>query len=584
MRSVTLNRTASRLELATRSVSSFLRAAVEGFGWKTLLLLAFTTGTAYFLLYREFGLYSDDYTFISRPFAWDLEQLLGHIAGAIRTWPIGRPIGFILPQVAAYAAAHAGGLPSVYLIGFGILTLNSFLVYLVARQVAPEFLALIAALAYALFPADTTRPFAMHATGLQTSMTFMLVAALLYLAEKRPLAYVIAAASLLTYESGFMPFLAVPLLKPHWERGFSRVWLKHVAVCLALLAAAFLYRRLTNDERTGALSAEPFEMALRAVGGMVMGPIAALSTFPSRFLTPWLNLDQTLALVMLGAFVVLGWRLLKSQPASPAVRNASRFDFNFDSLWKWLRATHPHILVASLVMLALGYSLSFTHFPPIAIQGQATSVHLAATFGASLLFGWICYALWTSLQLTSSRIVFTLCLAFYLSTLVGFGFLVQRDYRSAWSIQKQFWQQTLDLVPDLEDGTVILAVQDGIPQTQYINATSWADPLVLPEIFAFPKEWETPPRVYPVSGDWASQVSVQGGEFELFSSPWPGQWVELRPGQVVVLESENGKLVRLDQVVEIQGHAFQLKPLRTGGNPAFAQGVLYQFLIRPGGN
>ena len=36
-------------------------------------------------------------------------------------------------------------------------------------------------------------------------------------------------------------------------------------------------------------------------------------------------------------------------------------------------------------MLVLGYALAFTHFPPNALVGRGTSVHLGATLGMSVL-------------------------------------------------------------------------------------------------------------------------------------------------------------------------------------------------------
>lgn len=579
MKSVDQPVTVSLAARWAQGASSFLRAYVDVVSLKALALLTFTVAVAHFLLFRQFGLYSDDYTFISRPFGWDLQYLVQYILFVLRTWPIGRPIGFILPELVAYFAAHAGGLPTVYLIGAAILILNSFLVYSIVKPIGPETLALTAALAYALFPADTTRPFAMHATGLQTSMTFMLAASLLNLSNNRALSYLVATASLLTYESAFMPFLAVPLLNLRWNREFSRSWVKHLLICAALVIGVFLCRRLLNETRISALTGQPFEMVLQAIGAMVMGPIVSMSTFVSRIVTPWLSLDLSIAIIIFSSFAIFAWRLLRTQSTPETVGTSSKIELNVGSVVVWLKETKPSVLISSLAMLSLGYALSFTHFPPFAVEGQQTSVHLAASFGASLLFAWICYALWNTLKSKRNRVILAVFLALYLATLVGFGFIVQRDYRSDWAIQKQFWQQTIRLVPDMNDGTVILAVQDHIPKGKYISTTSWADPIMLPEMFTFPANWQTPPRVYRVSGDWASQVQVEGGQFKFYSAGWPDGWVVLPPSEVVVIENQDGNLVRRTDTVEIQGHPFALKPVGSLGNVSFRKGVLYDFLL-----
>lgn len=553
---------------------------------KVFVLLLFTVALSYFVLFRSFGLYSDDYTFISRPFGWTAARLLEHIRWAFTDWPIGRPVGFVLPQIFAFSAAHLGGLPMVYVFSLLILTANAFLVYLIGMRVGSEVFAVTAALAYALFPADTTRPFAMHATGLQTSMTFLLIATLLYLSGRRWLAFPVAALSLLTYESAFMPFLAVPLLLPKWDRRLLRDWLVHLGVCVALILAAFLYRSHYQDIRAVSVAAEPAEMIMRALGSLVMGPSVALSTFGFRWLTPWQSVDRSLVAIMGLAFVVFVWRLSRLRPdypphpEYPAALESAQVSIQFSPKFReTLSKTHPNLLVAGLVALAFGYGLSFTHFPPLTIAGQETSVHLAATFGAALVFGWVCSAVWSLLPSRRFRLALVVLLSLYLASLVGFGFVIQRDYRTAWNIQKWFWQGAIKQLPDLQDGTIILAVQDGIPKTRFINALSWADPLILPEIYTFPNSWSRAPQVYPVPRDWAERATVTDDKVLLDLPAWLNGTIALPPANLIVLESKDGALVRDTGTVTIQGHPFALKPLGDDTVKTLPRGVLWRFLI-----
>src|SRR5439155_5377068 len=85
-----------------------------------------------------------------------------------------------------------------------------------------------------------------------------------------------------------------------------------------------------------------------------------------------------------------------------------------------------HVLevgAAGLAMLVLGYLLAFTHFPPTAVVGRGTSVHLGATLGMAVLAAAVAWLL-LSLRLR----IATALIAAYLALAVGYYVTIERDF------------------------------------------------------------------------------------------------------------------------------------------------------------
>ena len=130
---------------------------------------------------------------------------------------------------------------------------NGFLFYFLLRRIELARVALIGAIAFVLFPADTTHILLMHALGLHTSLTFLLIASHCYLSGRKTLAYVLSLGSLLTYESPYMVFLAVPLLCRPWDRKLVKEMIRHVAVWLGILLAVVAIRAVLGEGRSDSL-------------------------------------------------------------------------------------------------------------------------------------------------------------------------------------------------------------------------------------------------------------------------------------------------------------------------------------------
>ena len=124
---------------------------------KILVLLAITTWIAHFWHSASFGLYEDD---LGR-FAHSMGMTWSEFWGALQNQ--GRPLHEGLINLFLLLGFKLGGLPGIYLIGYIILTVNAFLFYgLLKRLSNQQVFVVTGALAFCLFPADTTQALPTH--------------------------------------------------------------------------------------------------------------------------------------------------------------------------------------------------------------------------------------------------------------------------------------------------------------------------------------------------------------------------------------------------------------------------------------
>ena len=145
-----------------------------------LALSGLLVWVAQFHHFRDLGLYEDDYFFISEAMGQDVSYVLDRLHTAVTVLPQGRPLGFFLPDLLSFVGDKLGGLAAIYLLGFVLVTLNTFLCYRLLRVRVPVAPAAVGAAVFCLFPADTTKILLTHDFQLQPSLTFALLAALAY--------------------------------------------------------------------------------------------------------------------------------------------------------------------------------------------------------------------------------------------------------------------------------------------------------------------------------------------------------------------------------------------------------------------
>src|SRR5689334_12397415 len=116
----------------TPGTSPLLRARVSLARRETSLALVLIAGLvwlAQFHHFRDFGLYEDDYWFISEAMGKNWSYLAGRFVTVFTTLPQGRPFGFFLPDLFSFIGDKLGGLTGIYLLGLIIVTLNTYLCY-----------------------------------------------------------------------------------------------------------------------------------------------------------------------------------------------------------------------------------------------------------------------------------------------------------------------------------------------------------------------------------------------------------------------------------------------------------------------
>jgi hypothetical protein len=590
-----------------------------------IFALLFTVNwIAHFLYFTSLGLYEDDYVYVTYPMGWSTNDLWLAIISNLTHWPQGRPLGFSIPEVINFVGYRLGGLPTIYVVGAIIVTLNAFLFYLILKSMGSDLIAVLGALVFLLFPADTTRSYLMHLTGLQPSLTFFLIATLLYINDKPKLSFAVIVGALLTYESGFIMFSGVPLLKRPWNREWGRTFLRHAAALGAIMVADFVLRGFLGDSRV-AMGYRVILIPPKIIGGMVIGPFVSMAQFLLAPIRTLPNLDSMImpaAIFCFAVFVMVlanlkpdvrDQRLVSLTPSASSPKTAKNLqrksglcaalesmfrgsgdgEYWLAAIQSWLTANrlNPNITgycaktaqypVVGVTWLIIAYGLSFTHFPPTVQYGRLTSVHLAAAFGASILVAWMCTVLLFAARVFGMRRIAIAGLALYFALLVAYGIIIQKDLQLSWQYQRSFWTRVVELTPDLSDGTVIFALRNDLPETRYIVTPSWADPSVLYQLFRFPIGWKQAPRLFVVDGNWDKMIRVHGDGFE-WSVPvatWPPHQENLPDGNVILLKVIDGRLVREYGTIDIQGKSLHFKATVPDGSLQFETGPLYNLLI-----
>jgi hypothetical protein len=522
------------------------RALARPLCWKryesvvALALIAALVWLAQFHHFRDFGLYEDDYWFISQAMGQNLDYLQRRFVTAFTTLPQGRPLGFFLPDLLSFVGDKLGGLSGIYLVGFGVVTLNTFLCYRLLRTRVPIAPATVGAAVFCLFPSDTTKILLTHDFQLQPSLTFALLSALAYASGRKPLAYVVSVGALLSYENGFLALFAVPLFTARcWDRRLVRELVVHALLLVAIVAAVVVVRFFVGEGRATSSVGNAGAVLPLLLGSLALGPIRSLAGMvygPFKFMPTW-DVETVLAAVIafLG-FALLLWRV--PRPGA-AVRQAVQ------------------VSVAGAAMLVCGYALAFTHFPPNALVGRGTSVHLGATLGMSVLATGIAWLLlgWRP------RLAIALISA-YLALAVGYYVTIERDFIRSWQLQRAFWQQVQACCSDLQDGTVLLYTLTSGEEPTFIFTNSWADPLILSQTFAFPKDWSQPPRLFSLT-EWQNRVQADGGQLNWWvpAASWDEHWEPLPQDNVILLtRAPDGTLTRATGTVDAPGGRLALKP------------------------
>jgi hypothetical protein len=555
----------------------------------SILSLGLILWISRFLLAGKFGFYEDDYTLVVHGMdstwheTWEfISNLLFHFGGQ------GRPLQHSLLFFISRMVGQLDGIRLGYLAAFAIVLLNCCLFYLLLRKLVHHEFALLAAIFYTLYSADTTQAFLFHAFGLQQSLTCFLLAGLAYVSKKRVLPYLLILGSLLSYENTYFVFLAMPLLVFPWDKALVRRMFGHTLVLVTIFALIAILRIALGETRAASL-AWP-EIVTTPLAHMIQGPIVAVGTAILRPLQSIRSIDPVIYAVSILAFALFYRRLwaILPGPRDHSVPQSGADPVEAGSgvpprtllreallgeKWKFAR-----LLLVAVFMLVLAYPLTFT-IRAYALSGRDTRVHFAGIIGYALFWSSLWWSLITFWRSTSARRLLIGLLSINLALILGFGFILQKDYARAWTLQQTLWKSILANVPDLDAGMTIFIDPAGLEDARFIDANTWSMPRILPYIYIFPGNWEALPMVHRLLPDWEDRLQVNGQEIKavdfswtLVTSPWD---------KTVILTTENNKVSGRIETLEYEGVIYALKVISQESREPLACGYIYDWLIEP---
>ena len=557
----------------------------------SLLFIAALIWVTRFWHSPQYGFYEDDYTRIPQALSMTGSELWKIIAQAFRYFDNhGKPLHSTLIYSLALIGGRVGDLFGVYIIGYLMVTINAFLFYWLIKRISYQTFAIISALAYCLYSADTTQAFITHSLGLQPSLTFLLLAMHAYLSDKKILSYLLITGILLNYETPFLIFLSAPLLRKNWDKGLLRDLAQNTIIVVGMLISVFLIRYLIGESRVSSLDFP--DVVTIPITHMIQGPLVAFGAYFFRPIQAIQKINAEMVLLMAISFPVFAWILIKlkfgkmqglSAEGNRPVLQDQEGIVNIPKLkfgeWKNLGEFYMPLKlgITGIVMLILAYPLTFT-VRAFAISGRDTRVHFGAVIGAALLLGSILYAALFLAQRYKSRKVLAFTIAGVFSLLLGFGLVVQKDYQRAWILQQELWSDIVKFVPDLDDGTVILVDPDGLVDTKYIAANTWSMPMVLKFIYQFPDNWQLTPRAHRLLPDWEERLLYNSLEIKAVDFSW--EYVVVPWKDTVILETSEGRVVSRLEECQIDGDIYKLKEIETGPGVLYPEGILYRYLIK----
>jgi hypothetical protein len=511
------------------------------------LLVAALAFAGSFCYLGAFGFYEDDFAFVVPYLDRGAGAVWNQFISAFVHWPSGRPLNHSLPHLFAWSGFRTGHFWGVYLLCAIVIMANSLLVYRLVGKILGPFAAVTGALFFALYPADTTRPFIVHAAHLQTGLTFTLIGLLLYTRGdwKSWAAYPVAALSLLAYESTFLPFLlGVPMLIL-LEYGQGRRWARtgrHLLLCAAILSGFAMLRLWIGESRATEALFDPGQTLWRSVSSLWIGPTTSFKAVIIA-LGDWsftLLFWEIAVIILCGlaVFVVLR-ACARPQSDSPGYPAAN-------TLWI--------VGFGGVVMWVGSYGLSIINYPPDFLGGRFTSAHAAGAVGAAVAFAALTA---TVLKYSESRrSVFVIStVSIFFACLVMNGLAIQRDYVAAWEMEKQFWAGLLQATPDLRHDDVVVITGEPPPQPRSIKANSWADTLVLAQLVEF-EQTGPGPLAFWIDRSFIPEEQAfrqDGDSFWIRPMEWTPDEQKQVPDMTILLNRDEKGWHRLDEITLLDG-------------------------------
>jgi hypothetical protein len=264
---------------------------------------------------------------------------------------------------------------------------------------------------------------------------------------------------------------------------------------------------------------------------MWIGPETSLKTLVKAILegphapTPFAFLFAGLVVLLLFALP----KLLRETPGSPdEVSNRSR------SLT---------VFLAGVASWIFAYALTLTNYPPTQEAGRLTSTHIAAVFGLACAFaGATDYLRSFSRPL---KIAATTVVTVLVGLLTLYSFRVQAGYAIAWEQERRFWRRVVELCPDITADTRIILTGREPEQNEFILGNSWADVLVLQNIFT---TGGTPILWYYDGFAKAADIRFENGQVTWKPIFWSDKREVLNLNDIIILQASGDTMLRIGEL------------------------------------
>jgi len=522
--------------------SSLVPARPSLGGLKTVFVALVISCVVLISLYvrvSDYGFYEDDYWAVVPFLKASPAALWDNTVSQFEIWSQGRPLNHSIPMWFARIGYGLGGVQGIYFLGFLVQSLNAFLFYLLLKKWLDQWSAILGGCLLILLPADTTHIFIVHSAHLHASLTYLLVALLVSRTRFWPLSYPIAALSLLSYESAFLPFILFPLFFVDRKKRI-RQWLTHLLACGAVLVAILGIRLHLSDARAQSAVSQAGDTIWRMFSSLWLGPETSLETV-GKAIVQGPHAVSPFAFFFAGLVVTLLLLILRLFRESNDVDPArARFQCRT-------------VFIAGIACWIFAYFLTITNYPPTQMAGRLTSTHLAAVFGLGCAFaaGTAFFRSFPDSRLKAAATgVASLLVAFF----VLYGFHIQSGFATAWQMERRFWRQVVDLCPDITPNTRVILVGKEPYQNEFILSNSWADPLVLGQIFTF-----SPSPIFFYYDGMARDADIRFENGQISWKPlfWGDERETLNLNDVILLQDNGTDITRIN-TFQLPGVPFPL--------------------------
>jgi hypothetical protein len=416
----------------------------------------------------------------------------------------------------------------------------------------------------------------MYTTHVQPTIIYLLLALILYVKNKKVLSYAVISLSLMSYESGILPFFIAPMFSNAWNRALIKKMAIHSSILLGMMAIIIFIRSTLQGAGDGDIRIflqSPIEILRRVLFSMMIGPYTSIKSFifgPALLFKDIIKGQSIISaanlLAIIPIFIFLSWLFLKFFVPSDKKIKTLKEDLLTIQAFK--------LAILGAIALVLSYAMAFTHYPPKQLIGTGTTIHTGATFAWALLAPGLFGLFFCQINNTGIKKITCVVLSAYLSILVLFHISIQSDYVRSATIQSNFWNSVINLCPDLTEGTVIFYDRNDIIEMESITTFSWAISVTLEQLYQFPKDWKNPPRAFPVPKNDEVSFKENSITWLVPKARWWAHWDNTPVNKIIHLRHENGTWVRKKEL-HLNGKVFELSVPTTKSINVYPKGLIW---------